>query len=643
LSPNSSVAGSIPLTLLAVAVWAIPSSATIPSFVSRSSWVEIRTPEYTIVTDTAPGVRHDVARLLRRFSRMLLVENPGTRAHTAEPVCIYLFSGQEEMDHYRPATIESAGGCFIRTERGKYLITSARLFGLHELRATLHEYVHLYVHSNYEAMPEWVNEGLAEYYSTCQFTGDDAELGIPDGPPFARMAFSEPMSLDMLFAIRGTASAYREDNELRELFYAQSTTLVHLLQSSPERRAVFERFLADLRSGTRARFAFRASFPESTWARLTGELRPYARHILDAKTRRVRVPREDDDQAPATEVKLSRAEALTRLGELAANLSEQQLPVAAEHFQAALAIEDHASRAEACLGAVEDRMGHPVVAEQHYRRALSGTLTGAAVPVSAGQGTLERLRLATRGDASDDSLEKIARLAYGRFSLGYDFDPDDFGAVTGLASSAVALRLRPDTALVRRLAEMSMVTPGRPDVAQILTTLQGWSRQSVAARDGNVAIDVTLVVEADSLKALNELVHDGRNTEARALLVRMRDRTPAGGGRVMVEDMLARVDARERLDRAKDLADQRRFAEAEALVSPDLNWPDDGYRSEAARMLNYVRAGLAVEKANGLLRAGKPAEARAVLTATLDLEISDEMKTFIRDRIRKLDAAGAGK
>ena len=632
--------------VIAVFACAAPARAEVPAFVTRTNWVEIRTPEYTLVTDASPGVRADVMRLLHRFSRVLQADNPGTRTRTAEPTWIYLFRDQVEMDRYRPQSFESAGAWYSTTERGNLLVMSGRTEGAQRSEVVLHEFVHLYVHANFDEPPAWFNEGLAQYYSTARVTGDGAEIGLPEPVAFGLMgALREPMAFDLLFAMNPKAEAYRQDNDLRDLFYAQSHVLVHMLQSSPARSEAFAAFLARLRTGTRARLAFRASFPESTWKSLAAELRPYARNIGAGRTRRVALA--SATEAPANEAALSAAEALTRLGELSLDLSEQQIPMAADHFRAALALDPALARAQVGLGVAEDMRGNAAEAERQYRLALKGTISDPWVPVSAGRGTMQRLRQAARSQAPNDTLAAIARQAHGRFSFGMDLDPDDFGAAVGCGTTTMLLGVVPDTMLVRRLEQIAAITPERQDVTAALAAFQKPERAGkpdatpVAGTDPVSVQNVMGLAEVDSAMRADELTAGKRYGEARAMYARIRDRNLAGSKvRDLAELEIKRIDAKVRVDRAIDLARNHKLAEAENLLSAGYPWPDDPYfKDNVPRMRNALRVEREIEQVNGLVRAGKITEARAMLTKLLGLDLPDETKAYLRKRIQTIDAA----
>jgi tetratricopeptide (TPR) repeat protein len=646
-------AGALRACALVITVLAYAQSAhaEVPAFVTRATWVEFHTPEYTLVTDASPGVRADVRRLLRRFSRVLQATHPGTRTRTAEPTWVYLFREQAEMDRYRPQSFESVGAWYSAAERGNLLVLSGRTEGAQRSEVVLHEFVHLFVHANYDAAPAWLNEGLAQYYSTAVLTASGGEIGLPEPYAFGLMGgLREPMAFDLLFAMNPDAEAYRQDNDLRNVFYAQSHVLVHMLQSSPARSEAFAAFLARLRTGTRARLAFRASFPESTWKSLAAEMRPYCRNIGAGRSRHVALA--TDTEEPATEQALSAAEALTRLGELSLDLSREQLPMAAEHFRAALVLDPAMARAQVGLGVAEDMQGNAAEAERNYRLALKGTISDPWIPVSAGRGTMQRLRQAAQAQAANDTLAAIARQAHGRFSLGMALDPDDFEGVVGCATTTLLLGLQPDTMLVRRLEQVAAITPGRADVTAALAAFRESQRTPSAvvtpAAAGTSAFDAgnqMIPTETESLGVAHDLIVQNRVGEARALYVRMRDRNAAGSrARGTAESMIAIIDAEQRLKRAHDLYKKRQLAEAERLLSPAYPWPDDPILRENVQSLrNGVRAELEIERVNGLVRAGKVTEARAALTKLLGMEIPDEMKSYIRGRIQTIDAAQKAK
>ena len=102
-------------------------------------------------------------------------------------------------------------------------------------RAVIHEYTHLAVQYSGRRYPRWLNEGIAEYYSTLRADGARAaEYGHALPERVARLRASPWFEISDLVT-RGTqrraATALSED-----MFYSESWLLVHMLISSERYR-----------------------------------------------------------------------------------------------------------------------------------------------------------------------------------------------------------------------------------------------------------------------------------------------------------------------------------------------------------------------------------------------------------------------
>ena len=114
-----------------------------------------------------------------------------------------------------------------------------------------HEYIHYVMHNNYAALPLWLHEGLAEYYSTFQVARDEARIGLPVPAHVLWLRQHTLIPLATLFAVDERSPEYNETSR-RGGFYAESWALVHyLISGSPERRRQAAEYLR-LRAGRRA-------------------------------------------------------------------------------------------------------------------------------------------------------------------------------------------------------------------------------------------------------------------------------------------------------------------------------------------------------------------------------------------------------
>jgi hypothetical protein len=100
--------------------------------------------------------------------------------------------------------------------------------------AIFHEYIHLLVHTRGLTLPLWLNEGLAELYSTFRVNGDTVEFGRPKDLYVAVLSQGALMPMQRLTAVDETAPEYNEE-ERAGIFYAQSWALAHFLVCGTDR------------------------------------------------------------------------------------------------------------------------------------------------------------------------------------------------------------------------------------------------------------------------------------------------------------------------------------------------------------------------------------------------------------------------
>lgn len=126
-------------------------------------------------------------------------------------------------------------------------------------RAAIHEYTHLALQYSGGRYPRWLDEGIAEYYSTLRSAGARAEYGHALPERLARLRSSPWLEIGELLARgpqrRGT-TALSED-----MFYSESWLLVHMLISSEPYRKDWPAFRDEIsRKGQSATEAFQSVY-----------------------------------------------------------------------------------------------------------------------------------------------------------------------------------------------------------------------------------------------------------------------------------------------------------------------------------------------------------------------------------------------
>jgi hypothetical protein len=157
-----------------------------------------------------------------------------------EPINLYLFESPARYQAFVAARFPSLPprrAFFVETDTTLSIFAAWQDRVAEDLR---HETTHGYVHSVVPAVPLWLDEGIAEYFERPR-----AEQGL-HGPHLAHLAgrLIEGTWRPDLTRMERLESA----GEMSQDHYAEAWCWVHwLLHTTPDRRAILEEYLADLR------------------------------------------------------------------------------------------------------------------------------------------------------------------------------------------------------------------------------------------------------------------------------------------------------------------------------------------------------------------------------------------------------------
>jgi tetratricopeptide (TPR) repeat protein len=215
----------------------------------------------------------------------------------------------------------------------------------------------------------WLNEGLAEFYGSLEFEGNEAVLGVPLG--YIRLLRAVDMlPLKQLLSIDSRSPHYNEQDKTG-IFYGQSWALVHylMLGGGPARQDQFKRFLNLVGRGDDAAKAMEDSFG-MTLDTIENELRAYIRRN-ELPTLRMAT---DDPQAYASytamqRVSLSEAEANYYLGDLLLHIGRDE--DSERYFRQAIALDPSLTLAYSALGQLAVRQRKFADAKKYLQKATT--------------------------------------------------------------------------------------------------------------------------------------------------------------------------------------------------------------------------------------------------------------------------------
>ena len=249
------------LLALALVAWITPGCALGPELPPLTcpgrggpNFSEYRTAHLDVRTDVETGDAAAIVPALEReyqlIARLMQSELPGVTP-PSNRVQVVLFRDHADVEALDPNTLG-----FFHVDANAWDSDPAVVLSVHRTAALRrlfqHEITHRFVAHYLPTAPAWLNEGLAQLWSTAQVEGDRIVVGKYDDE--LHHYGYQPNVRELFAADEWTF--IRESS-----YYTEAWALVHMLQSEHSGyRARFERYLAQLGDGLRADLAWQGSF-----------------------------------------------------------------------------------------------------------------------------------------------------------------------------------------------------------------------------------------------------------------------------------------------------------------------------------------------------------------------------------------------
>ncbi len=221
-------------TILCLTICGLVSS---PLWARKPNWLRVTSPHFVMYTDLGQS---DARKTLLEFERMHAVFEQRVlqgRGQTSTPLYILAFRNNKEMKqhlplwHGKPIT---AAGIFIPGRDRNFILVDGNQYGDGQMESALHEYTHSVLRDNFSPIPLWMNEGLAEYYSSLDLRYDNITLGEPPRGLVYVLQHSSFLPLDQLFSVTSNSPMYNDDHDHRNVFYAESWLAIHFFIDNSE-------------------------------------------------------------------------------------------------------------------------------------------------------------------------------------------------------------------------------------------------------------------------------------------------------------------------------------------------------------------------------------------------------------------------
>jgi tetratricopeptide (TPR) repeat protein len=245
--------------LLALAVLALGAPA---------GWLRLRSPHFELLTDASEKSGRALLAALEQI-REVFREPGGPGKASPLPVRVYLFASPGDYRRYQPAA--PVKGFYQGGPDANHIVLLAS--GAETRRIAFHEYVHLVLNHSAVRLPQWFEEGVAEFYSTLEVRGGKVVVGRLVESHVRLLSSAEWLDEATLVAVT-RRSPLLDEAARAGIFYAQSWALVHMLTFLEPYRGRLSGYAALLADGEPAAPAFRKVFGR-TMSQALDDLRGY--------------------------------------------------------------------------------------------------------------------------------------------------------------------------------------------------------------------------------------------------------------------------------------------------------------------------------------------------------------------------------
>jgi Flp pilus assembly protein TadD len=235
---------------------------------SSEQWQGFSTEHFVLYTTSPEKAAFDtllqMERLRRFFEQIKLIDNS-----TKTRLQIVAFSSEKEYESYRV----NPGACafYQRTANSDFIVMQD--LAPEHAEVALHEFTHyVFEHAGFK-LPLWLNEGVADLYSSAIFRNRLAIIGGDAADRLPALREHALLDLNTLLAVDANSPYYREPEKMA-IFYGQSWALTHMLAISRNYSPDFFSFLSMISNGASASQAFQSVYHKSL-GDIGGELYAY--------------------------------------------------------------------------------------------------------------------------------------------------------------------------------------------------------------------------------------------------------------------------------------------------------------------------------------------------------------------------------
>ena len=345
-----------------------------PSLVlAKDAWVQVRSKNFFLVGNASEKEIRKVATRLEQFRETFRQVFRGVNLTASVPTNVVVFKSAGSYKPFQPRRADGktsigVAGYFQPGEDVNYITLTTEGTDQDMFETIFHEYVHFIIDTNYgrAQVPQWFNEGLAEYYSTFSIEEDQkVKLGRIQDNHLLLLQQSKLIPLASFFNVSNHA-LHQQGSHSKSIFYAQAWAIIHYLVQNGKSEGL-NKFLASSMANKSGEQAFVESFGFG-YDQMEKELRKYvgqSSYLVNVLTFKNKLTFDTEMQTAP----LSEADSNAYLGDLLYHTNRWD--DAEPYLRTALSLNPESSMANTSLGMVKIRQRKYDEAKQFLEKAIA--------------------------------------------------------------------------------------------------------------------------------------------------------------------------------------------------------------------------------------------------------------------------------
>jgi len=235
---------------------------------AEPKWIRMQSPNFEVLSSAGVKETRNTLTYFEQVREFFLKFN-GHGPKEPAPVTIVIFGTEKE---YEPYSLNKFAAAYFAPRGDRDYIVMGRTGELAEHVAT-HEYTHLIARHAGLRYPPWLNEGLAELFSTFTIRNGSIAYGAPIPERILAMRNDLWVPLATIMAADHDSPYYNEAGKAGSL-YNEGWAAVHMIATSKEYQPKYAAFLVAMATGASSTDALKTIYGKSL-NEFEAELRGY--------------------------------------------------------------------------------------------------------------------------------------------------------------------------------------------------------------------------------------------------------------------------------------------------------------------------------------------------------------------------------